>query len=208
MDFIVKLPLSSTYDSILTVTDTFSKASIFIPCNETIDAEQTALLYATYVLPHYGLPTRIISDRDPRFTSAFSRELCHTLSISQNISTTYHPQMDGQSEWTNQRLEQYLRIFVDYHQQNWALLLPLAQYTLNAWPNVTTRKAPFELIMGHIPRVHQVARPSKSPTVETRLQQMNQARREAAESLCKATELQMPSGFKPYQVGDRVWLEG
>ena len=62
MDFIVKLPLSKSYDTILTITDTFSKASIFIPCNESINAESTAKLYATYVLPHYGLPTRIISD--------------------------------------------------------------------------------------------------------------------------------------------------
>ena len=102
MDFIVKLPLSESYDTILTITDTFSKASIFIPCNESINAENTAKLYATYVLPHYGLPTRIISDRDPRFTSTFSRELCRTLGITQNISTTYHPQTDGQLERTNQ----------------------------------------------------------------------------------------------------------
>ena len=106
MDFIVKLPLSESYDTILTITDTFSKASIFIPCNESTNAENTTKLYATYVLPHYGFPTRIISDRDPRFTSTFSRELCRTLGITQNISTAYHPQTDGQSERTNQRLEQ------------------------------------------------------------------------------------------------------
>ena len=88
MDFIVKLPLSESYNTILMITDTFLKASIFIPCNESINAENTAKLYATYVLPHYGLPTCIISDRDPRFTSTFSRELCHTLGITQNISVT------------------------------------------------------------------------------------------------------------------------
>ena len=208
MDFIVKLPLSDSYDTILTITDTFSKASIFIPCNETINAEQTAKLYATYVLPHYGLPHRIISDRDPRFTSVFSRELCRTLGISQNISTAYHPQTDGQSERTNQRLEQYLRIFIDYHQQNWASLLPLAQYTLNAWPNATTKKAPFELILGHIPNVHQTARPFKSPSVENRLQQLKQAREEAKEALWRATDMNLPTRFEPYQKGDKVWLEG
>ena len=72
MDFIVKLPISESYDTILTITDTFSKASIFIPCNKTINAKHTAKLYATYILPHYGLPTCIISDRDPCFTSTFS----------------------------------------------------------------------------------------------------------------------------------------
>ena len=208
MDFIVKLSLSDSYDTILTITDTFSKASIFIPCNETINAEQTAKLYATYVLPHYGLPHRIISDRNPRFTSVFSRELCRTLGILQNISTVYHPQTDGQSERTNQCLEQYLRIFIDYHQQNWALLLPLAQYTLNAWPNATTKKAPFELILGHIPKVHQSARPFKSPSVESHLRQMKQARKEAEEALQKATNLILPTRFEPYQIGDKVWLEG
>ena len=208
MDFIVKLPLSESYDTILTITDTFSKASIFIPCNESINAENTAKLYATYVLPHYGLPTHIISDQDPRFTSTFSRELCRTLGITQNISTAYHPQTDGQSERTNQRLEQYLHIFIDYYQQNWASLLPLAQYTLNAWPNATTKKAPFELIMGHIPRVHQSVRPFKSPTVEARMQQMKQARQDAKEALKKAADLEVPTRFEPYQLGDKVWLEG
>ena len=208
MDFIVKLPLSDSYDTILTITDTFSKASIFIPCNETINAEQMAKLYATYILPHYGLPCHIISNHDPRFTSAFSRELCCTLGISQNISTAYHPQTDGQSERTNQHLEQYLQIFIDYHQQNWASLLPLAQYTLNAWPNATTKKAPFELILGHIPKVHQSARPFKSPSVENQLQQLKQACEEAKEVLQKATNVTLPTRFEPYQIGDQVWLEG
>jgi len=99
LDFITKLPKSSNYDTILTITDhDCSKASIFIPCNETIDAEHTALLYATHVLPHYGLPRHIISDRDTHFTVAFIRELCRLLKIEQNICTAYHPQTDGQLE--------------------------------------------------------------------------------------------------------------
>ena len=82
------------------------------------------------------------------------------------------------------------------------------QYTLNAWPNAMTKKAPFELIMGHIPRVHQSARPFKSPTMETRLQQMKQARQDAKEALKKSVDLEIPTRFKPYQLGDKVWLEG
>jgi hypothetical protein len=135
MDFIVKLPTSHGYDSILTITDTFSKACIFIPCNETIDAVGTALLYATYVLPHYRLPSRIISDRDPCFMASVIQELFRSLSIQHNQSTAYHPQTDGQSERSSQKLEQYTRIFTDYHQTNWSHLLPLAQFAFNAWPN-------------------------------------------------------------------------
>jgi hypothetical protein len=208
MDFIVKLPISKTYDTILTITDTFSKASIFIPCNETIDATGVAQLYTNYVLPHYGLPLRIILDRDPCFTSSFFRELCRVVSAVQNISTAYRPQTDGQSERTNQHLEQYIRIFTIFEQTNWANLLALAQYTLNSWPNTTTKKVPYELLLGYIPRVHQTVQISNNPGLEERLQRLATAREEAAEALHRAADVQTPSRFEPYQTGDKVWLEG
>jgi hypothetical protein len=209
LDFITKLPNSQMYDTILTITDTFSKASIFIPCNKTIDSEKTALLYTTYVLPHYRLPSRIISDRDPRFTSTFTKELCRLLQIDQNISTAYHPQTDGQSECTNQWLEQYLRIFTNFQQSDWASWLPLAQYAHNSWPNTTTKKAPFELIMGHIPCIHQTTRTSTSPSVETRLQNVTEVRQQVAEAIRRSQELitHTPTRFTPYCVGDKVWLD-
>jgi len=96
MDFITKLPSSYGHDTILTITDhDVSKASIFLPCAKTIDAVGVAALYTTHVFPHYGIPLQIISDRDPRFNSKFTMELCRLLGIHQNISTTYHPQTDG-----------------------------------------------------------------------------------------------------------------
>jgi hypothetical protein len=133
MDFITKLPPSGGFDTILTITDTdCSKASIFIPCNETIDSEGVTQLYLNHVLPHYGIPKKIISDRDPRFTSCFGQALCQTLDIQQNISTAYHPQTDGASERTNQSLEQYLRLYCSTKQNSWHTWLPLAQYTKNS----------------------------------------------------------------------------
>ena len=102
LDFITKLPPSGGYNTILTITDMdCSKASIFLPCHETIDSEGVATLYATHVIPHYGVPRKIISDRDVRFTSKFTTDLCRLLDIHQNISTAYHPQTDGASERTN-----------------------------------------------------------------------------------------------------------
>src|SRR6201996_1948073 len=95
----------------------------------------------------------------------FTQELCKLLQIEQNISTAYHPQTDSQSECTNQWLEQYLCIFGNFNQNDWSCWLPLAQYLHNSWPNATTKKAPFELIMGHVPQVHQPTRTSTSPTV-------------------------------------------
>jgi len=84
------------------------KASIFLPCKETINAVSIAELYATHIFPHYRIPLKVISDQDPRFDSAFTTDLCKLLGIHQNISTAYHPQTDGQSERTNQSLETYL----------------------------------------------------------------------------------------------------
>ena len=72
LDFITKLPVLQGYDSILTITDhDCSKAAVFIPCKETITAEETAGLILQHVFPRYRLPRRFISDRDPRFASRF-----------------------------------------------------------------------------------------------------------------------------------------
>ena len=67
------------------------------------------------------------------------------LGIKQNISTAYHPQIDGQSERSNQWVEQYLRIYTNGTQDDWSDWLPITQYTYNAWPSDTTGKTPFEL---------------------------------------------------------------
>jgi hypothetical protein len=66
LDFITKLPISEENDTILTITDhDCSKAALFFPCKETITAEGVAELYARHVFPHYGIPQKVISDRDP-----------------------------------------------------------------------------------------------------------------------------------------------
>jgi hypothetical protein len=80
LDFIVKLPVSNGFDSILTITDhDCTKAALMVPCKETINAEEVAHLYLQQVFPRFGLPSKVISDRDPRFTSKFMRELCKML---------------------------------------------------------------------------------------------------------------------------------
>jgi Integrase zinc binding domain len=120
MDLITDLPLSDGFNSIFTITDhNFTKATIFIPCNKTINALNAAQLYTKHVFPYYGVLQKIISNRDPHFTSALAKELCHLLNIKQSISTAYHPQMDGQSECLNQWLEQYVRIYTNYQQMDW-----------------------------------------------------------------------------------------
>ena len=158
----------------------------FIPCTEDINAKETVALYAKHTFPSYGLASKIISDRDPRFASRFTRELCKILGITQNVSTAYHPRTDGQSERTNQWLEQYLRFWVNERQDNWASYLPMTEFTHNNWPNETTHKSPFFLLMGYNPCADWTDRPLPIPQVALRLEQFKQARKCAQELMIKA----------------------
>jgi transposase InsO family protein len=99
MDLITGLPKSKGYDAILTIVDHgCSRAAIFLPCSTTITGASIAQLYMEHLLQWFRLPQRIISDRDPRFTSHFVRELTKGLGINQNLSMAFHPQTDGLSE--------------------------------------------------------------------------------------------------------------
>jgi transposase InsO family protein len=106
IDFIVKLPELEGYNLIMTITDhDCTKAVILVPCQEKIDTEGVVKLFKDHIFPFVGLPKKVISDRDLRFTSTFFRELCKQLEVLQNLSMVYHPQTDGQSEKTNQHIE-------------------------------------------------------------------------------------------------------
>jgi RNase H-like domain found in reverse transcriptase/Reverse transcriptase (RNA-dependent DNA polymerase)/Integrase zinc binding domain len=133
IDLITDLPVAEGFDAIFTITDhDVTKATVFIPCNKTIDTLNAAQLYTRHVFPYYGAPRKIISNRDPQFTAQLAKELCRLLDIKQNISTAYHPQTDGQSERSNQWLEQYIRIYTNYQQTDWMTWLPLVQFVHNS----------------------------------------------------------------------------
>jgi hypothetical protein len=108
MNLITGLPKSKRYDVILTIVNhRCSRAAIFLPCSTTIMGAGIAQLYMEHLFRWFGLPQKIISDRDPHFTSHFARELTKGLGINQNLSTVFHLQTDGLSEQTNQWIEQY-----------------------------------------------------------------------------------------------------
>jgi hypothetical protein len=210
LDFIVKLPVSQGYDSILTITDQgCTKAAIFIPCNEDITAEETAALYIKHVFAHFGLPTKVISDRDPRFMSKFIQAACKVTGINHAPSTAYHPRTDGQSERSNQWLETAIRFITDQKQKNWASYLPIAQFAHNNWPSDTTRKSPFFLLMGFNPCADWVHATSPIPRVTLHLEQLKEAQVQAREAMIKAQQSWVKHRDMPkYKEGDLVWLEG
>ena len=118
LDFIVGLPESSGYNSVLVVVDRLSKMAHFIPTNDNVTSEGTAKLFCDWIFRLHGLPDSMVSDRGTTFTSDFSRALCKLVKIEQKFSTAYHPETDGQTERVNGILEQYLRGYCNYQQDN------------------------------------------------------------------------------------------
>jgi hypothetical protein len=210
LGFIVKLPVSQGFDSILTVTDQgCTKAAIFIPCNEDITAEETAALYIKHVFAHFGLPTKVISDRDPRFMSKFMQAACKVTGVKHTPSTAYHPRTNGQSEHSNQWLETAIHFIIDEKQKNWAPYLPIAQFTHNNWPSDTTRKSPFFLLMGFNPCADWIHTTSPIPRVTLHLEQLKEACDQAQSFMIKAQQSWVKQCDIPkYKEGDLVWLEG
>jgi len=113
-DFITKLLLAQGYDSILVMCDQMTKMAHFVPTTEKTLAEGLARLFRDHVWKLHGLPESIVSDRGAQFAAGLMRELNKMLGIEIKLSMSFHPQIDGQMERTNQELEQYLQMFIDH----------------------------------------------------------------------------------------------
>src|SRR5258708_32522494 len=111
IDQITGMPKIRVKDAILTISEHgCSWAGLFLPCSTTITGPGIAALYLKNVYPWLGLPKKVITDRDPRFTSHFGKGLAIKIGAQQNISMAFHPRTDGLSERKNQWIAQYLRI--------------------------------------------------------------------------------------------------
>ncbi|GJU79884.1 putative reverse transcriptase domain-containing protein [Tanacetum coccineum] len=149
MDFITKLPRTpSGYDSIWVIVDRLTKSAHFIPMNEKYKMEKLTRLYLKEIVCRHGVPVSIISDRDPRFASRFWRSLQKSLGTNLDMSTTYHPETDGQSERTIQTLEDMLRACVIDFGSGWDKHLPLAEFSYNNSYHASIKAAPFEALYG------------------------------------------------------------
>ena len=106
-------------------------------------------------------------------------------------------------------MEGLLRIFCNHQADNWAEWLAVVRYIINSRPSSMTKKAPYELWMGHIPRAHQAAKNLKVPDLTRRQETLETIREEAALAMQHAQESWVkPTNYEPYKEGDRVWLEG
>ena len=136
----------------MVVVDRFTKMAHFIGLEEKATAKDVAETFLREVWKLHGLPTEIISDMDAKFSGEFWESLCKMLGIKRRMSTAYHPQTDGQTERTNQVLEGYLRSFVNYDQDDWYQLLPLAEYAYNNSITNAHKMTPFFANYGFHPQ--------------------------------------------------------
>ncbi|MBW0480152.1 hypothetical protein O181_019867 [Austropuccinia psidii MF-1] len=156
MDFITQLPVSNSFDSILVIVDIFSKMAVFIPTMSSITSLNLAHLFIKNTFSNHGLPPSIVSDRGPLFVSSFWTNLCQQLKILRDLSTAYHPETDGQTERVNQLLEQYLWIYVSYHQYDWNTWLPLSEFAYNNSDHSSTKQSPFFTVYARDPQFDSV----------------------------------------------------
>ncbi|KAH8152984.1 uncharacterized protein LAJ45_03211 [Morchella importuna] len=153
MNFIVGLPESRGFTKIWVIVDRFSKMAHYIPLPTLNKTEDLAKLFLKEVWRLHGLPDDIVLDRDSRFISHFWQSLMSLLNVKLKMSTSFHPQTDGQTERVNQTLEHYLRSYCLYQQDDWADLLLLAEYAYNSAVSESTKVSAFYANYGYEPSV-------------------------------------------------------
>ena len=158
VDFVTGLPVSRRgYDAILTITDKFSKLVRLIPMkfgDSASSAKQVARLFVDHWWRAHGAPSRIISDRDKRFTSKFWEEFAKLVGVKAALTTSYHPQANGQAENTNRTMETILRAYIEPRQLDWDEHLAAAEFAINDSEHASTGYTPFQLVYGESPMSH------------------------------------------------------
>jgi hypothetical protein len=152
VDFVTGLPDSRGRTNIMVVVCRLCKKAHFIGCKD-IETLTVARLFMKHIWKHHGLPDSVISDRGSQFISAFWDELTRQLKIRSRLSTAYHPETDGQTERINAIMEQFIRAFTSYMQDDWLDWLPMAEFTYNNTTSETTKVSPFLADSGQHPRM-------------------------------------------------------
>jgi hypothetical protein len=160
IDHVVELPASKslddgvTYTNALTLTCRLTKRKHYMPVKD-LSATTAADAILRYVIKDQGLFNVCYSDRGTQWTGDFWKRLSQRLGIEQRLSTAFHPQTDGQSENTNKGMEQYLRAYVNYVQDDWVNWLPMAEFAANnSGSDALGGVTPFFATLGRNPRMH------------------------------------------------------
>ncbi|MBW0524373.1 hypothetical protein O181_064088 [Austropuccinia psidii MF-1] len=166
MDWVNGLPPGGdrSYNACLVIVDRFSKTPMFLPCHKDDTAMDTALLIWNRVISWTGIFTKIISDRDPKFTSALCKNHHQLFETKLSFSTAYHPQTDGLAERMIQTLEDMVRRFCAYgfeykdcdgFTHGWFTLLPVLELEYKTSIHASTSQTPAIIEKGWNPKLPQ-----------------------------------------------------
>ena len=221
MDFVNGLPLSkdwtgTEYDAILVIVDRLTKMAHYVPVKTTLTAEQLAEVLIDVLVRYHGLPDSIVSDRGSLFTSHYWSALCHFLSVKRRLSTAFHPETDGQTERQNSTMEQYLRAYCNFEQDDWVRLLPVAEFSYNNAKHATTSTSPFEANLGYRPRMswdEEIDPRKRSKCAVEEAKHLTNLIRQCRENIAEAQLTQVRyydrmHQERLYKLGKKVWLNG
>ena len=213
VDFITKLPVLKGHDSILVVCNRFSKMSHFVVTTEKTMAEGLARLFRDHVWKLHMLLKSVISDRGLQFAAGLTKELNKMLEIKTKLSIAYHPQTDGQMERTNQKLEQYLRMYVNYRQNNWSEWLATAEFSFNNKVHIVTKISLFKANYGREPRIgFDIRKKGKNKKAEEFVREMKERHEKARAALVKSQKEMKKQADRnrketeEYRVGDKILI--
>lgn len=136
------------HDSIMVVVDKLRKVAHFISVKTTYSTSEVAQIFIREIMILHGVPKNIVSNRDAKFTSMFWKELFAGLGIELAFSTTYHLQIDDQTERVSMILQDMLRMYVMHQQRKWEEYLPLVEFGYNYGYQESLRMIPFEAQYG------------------------------------------------------------
>ena len=148
MDFITGLPKSHGFDSIFVVVDMLTKVAHLFPVRKDYSAKDVAHTFMKGVFLYHGLPRRIVSDRDSKFTSNFWKSIFEATGTQLAYSTAYHPETDGQTERVNQVVEDILRAYCMREPSKWTRYLYLVEFAYNASFHRSIGMSPFKALYG------------------------------------------------------------
>jgi hypothetical protein len=151
INLITQLPPSNYFNSIAVYMDHYSDQAHLVLCKSNLTAKGAADLHYQDVFRLHGISKKVFSNRGPQFAAQFMHALYKRLGIETGLTTVYHPEGNGKVERKNQEVEQYLCLFCDKCQEDWAEHLPAAEFALHSCVHSGTSKVPFELIYGYCP---------------------------------------------------------
>jgi transposase InsO family protein len=225
IDYVTDLPLTRNgHRHVLVVVDRLTKHPLWIPVKD-LEGETLARALTVYYIGHHALPTAITSDRGSQFVQGIWGHLCKILGIKQRLSTAYHPETDGSTERMNQVLEEYLRHFCSYYQDDWDQWLPIGQIAIAARDSASTGLSPFFMSHGYHPNLgssvvlpepissKRNAKNSPVQAAEAMVKKIQECVQFAQAAMASAQERQCQAADKKrdpaprYQPGDKVWLD-